>query len=94
MFRDEDYAHTFATLSLEALYKFSLVWYHHASFASFLRLVQTRVACDWDTTTNKLMELVSRRRNATMGMQYLQELCVYLHIMGVFCSPLVRRWLE
>ncbi|KAI0450370.1 hypothetical protein F5B21DRAFT_491381 [Xylaria acuta] len=92
MFRDEDYAYKFANLSIDTLRKSSLVWYHRASFASFLCLVKTRVTCDWDTTMNKLMELVEGRRNAPMGMQYFQELYVYLHMMGVFSSALLRCW--
>ncbi|KAI0437035.1 hypothetical protein F4803DRAFT_571387 [Xylaria telfairii] len=92
MFRDEDYAYKFANLSIETLFKSSLVWYHRASFASFLRLVQTRVTCDWDAAMSKLMDLVEHRPNAPMGMQYFQELCVHLHIMGVFSFPLLRCW--
>ncbi|KAI1746842.1 hypothetical protein F4782DRAFT_552975 [Xylaria castorea] len=91
MFRDEDYVYKFANLG-KTLRKSSLVWYHRASFASFLRLVQTRVTCDWDTAMNELVELVDSRRNAPMGMQYFQELYVYLHIMDVFSSSFLRCW--
>ncbi|KAI1159768.1 hypothetical protein F5B18DRAFT_635582 [Nemania serpens] len=64
----------------------SVAWYHRASFASFLRLVQTRVTCNWDKTMNNLMTLIASRHNALMDLHYIQELHAYLHMMGIFSS--------
>ncbi|KAI1431668.1 hypothetical protein GGR50DRAFT_689527 [Xylaria sp. CBS 124048] len=92
MFRDEDYTYKFANISVEGLQASSLVWYHRASFASFLRLVQTRVACNWVVAMDDLMTRILDRPNAPMGMHYFQELYMYLHMMGVFSIDMLRNW--
>ncbi|KAI1121828.1 hypothetical protein F5Y10DRAFT_288030 [Nemania abortiva] len=92
MFRDEDYAYKLANLNPENFHKSSLVWYNRAGFATFLRLVKTRVTCNWDTAMDDLMALIENRPNAPMGKQYFQELYMYLYIMGVFSSYVLRFW--
>ncbi|RYP34489.1 hypothetical protein DL767_004265 [Monosporascus sp. MG133] len=92
MFRDEDYAWKFANISLEAYQNSGLVWYHRASFASFLRLIKTRVTCDWQTTMDVLIELIENRPGAPMGMNYIQELFTYLHMLDVFSVDALRNW--
>ncbi|RYP73353.1 hypothetical protein DL770_007803 [Monosporascus sp. CRB-9-2] len=92
MFRDEDYAWKFANLSLEAYRKSGLVWYHRASFASFLRLIQTRVTCDWQTTMDLLIGLIENRRGAPMDMKYIQGLYTYLHMLDVFSVYNLENW--
>ncbi|KAI1821825.1 hypothetical protein F4861DRAFT_541599 [Xylaria intraflava] len=91
MFRDEDYAYKFdRIMNLEALRMSWLIWYNRASFASFLRLVKTRVACDWDEAMEKLLMLIMNRSNAPMGMQYYQELHIYMHMMDIFSTDFYR----
>ncbi|RYP66621.1 hypothetical protein DL771_007690 [Monosporascus sp. 5C6A] len=92
MFRDEDYAWKFANMSLQAYRNSGLVWYHRASFASFLRLVKTRVTCDWQTTMDVLIGLIENRPGAPMGMNYMQELFTYLHMLDVFSVDTLRKW--
>ncbi|RYO85505.1 hypothetical protein DL766_005074 [Monosporascus sp. MC13-8B] len=92
MFRDEDYAWKFANMSLEAYRNSNLVRYHRASFASFLRLIKTRVTCDWQTTMDALIGLVENRPGAPMGMNYIQELFTYLHMLDVFSVESLREW--
>ncbi|RYP06116.1 hypothetical protein DL764_003338 [Monosporascus ibericus] len=92
MFRDEDYAWKFANMSLEAYRNSGLVWYHRASFASFLRLIKTRVMCDWQTTMEVLIRLIENRPGAPMGMGYIQELFTYLHMLDVFSVDTLRNW--
>lgn len=94
MFINEDYVLKLSNISLESIRKSSLVWYHRASFASFLRLVQTRVTCDWDTVMDDLIVLIENRPNAPMGMNYIQELYVYLHMLGVFSSQILKKWYD
>ncbi|KAI1134399.1 hypothetical protein F5Y05DRAFT_235168 [Hypoxylon sp. FL0543] len=92
MFRDEDYALRFANMNLDALRNSSVVWYQRASFASFLFLIKTRTECDWDNAMDALTMLIENRRNAPMGMNYIQELYIYLHMLGVFSADLLRKW--
>ncbi|KAI1161159.1 hypothetical protein F5B18DRAFT_674905 [Nemania serpens] len=92
MFLDEDMTQRSLNLNLEAFEKSALVWYQRASFASFLRLVQTRVTCDWDAVMESTMDLIESRPNAPMGMNYYQELNVYLHMLGVFSTSVLKNW--
>jgi hypothetical protein len=73
MFRDEEDAHADPDSAL--------VWYHRGSFAAFLRLVQTRVSCDWDAAMIKLIKLIRNRRNSQPEVHYVDELFVYMHIV-------------
>lgn len=92
MFRDEDYTFKLANINLAALRNSSLVWYQRASFASFLSLIKTRTRCDWDATMNTLIALIENRRNAPMGMNYVQELLIYLHALGIFSYEVLKEW--
>ncbi|KAI1379949.1 hypothetical protein F4677DRAFT_408098 [Hypoxylon crocopeplum] len=92
IFRDEDYTFKFANISLDILKSSSIVWYQRASFAAFLSLVKTRTKCDWDAAMNVLVLLIENRQNAPMGMNYLQELFTYLHLLGVFSTDMLRDW--
>ncbi|RYC56375.1 hypothetical protein CHU98_g9836 [Xylaria longipes] len=92
IFLDEDWAHKMSNINLEAIQKSALVWYQRASFVSFLRLVQTRVTCDWDAVMEGTLDLIESRSNAPMGMNYYQELNVYLHMLGVFSSNVMKNW--
>ncbi|KAJ3564080.1 hypothetical protein NPX13_g7969 [Xylaria arbuscula] len=92
MFLDEDWAHRLSNLDLKALEKSALVWYQRSSFVSFLRLVQTRVTCNWDAVMESTMDLIEGRSNAPMGMNYYQELNVYLYMLGVFSTDPMKRW--
>ncbi|KAI1743040.1 hypothetical protein F4680DRAFT_457076 [Xylaria scruposa] len=92
MFLDEDWAHRLSNFDLEAVQKSALVWYQRASFVSFLRLVQTRVTCNWDAVMESTMDLIESRSNAPMGMNYYQELNIYLHMLGVFSTNVMKGW--
>ncbi|KAI0547822.1 hypothetical protein F4679DRAFT_597235 [Xylaria curta] len=92
MFLDEDWAHKLSNLDLEAFQDSALVWYQRASFVSFLRLVQSRVTCNWDAAMEATMDLIEGRSNAPMGMNYYQELNVYLHMLGVFSTNVMKGW--
>ncbi|KAI1290481.1 hypothetical protein F5Y03DRAFT_388827 [Xylaria venustula] len=92
MFLNEDWAHQLSNLDLNAINKSALVWYQRSSFVSFLRLVQTRVTCDWDAVMESTIELIESRSNAPMGMSYYQELNIYLHILGVHSTDVMNDW--
>ncbi|KAJ8130454.1 hypothetical protein O1611_g3175 [Lasiodiplodia mahajangana] len=94
MFRDEDYAYKISLEYIVNALLSSLVWYHRGSFVSFLRLVQSRVTCDWDEAMDRLLDLIENRDNAPMGMQYYQELCAHLHLMGSYSTDVLKFWHE
>ncbi|RWA11040.1 hypothetical protein EKO27_g4056 [Xylaria grammica] len=92
MFLDEDWSKRLSNFDLETIQKSALVWYQRSSFVSFLRLVQTRVTCDWDAVMDGTMDLIEGRSDAPMGMNYYQELNTYLHMLGVFSTDVMRNW--
>ncbi|KAI0815422.1 hypothetical protein GGR55DRAFT_346028 [Xylaria sp. FL0064] len=92
MFLEEDMMRKFTNMTLHSIRKSSLVWYQRSSFASFLRLVQTRVSCDWKAVMDHTMDLVENRPNAPMGMNYYQELSTYLYVLGIYATDIMADW--
>ncbi|KAJ3567561.1 hypothetical protein NPX13_g6721 [Xylaria arbuscula] len=45
-----------------------------------------------DTVMEATMDLIEGRSNAPMGMNYYQELNVYLHMLGVFSTGVMKGW--
>ncbi|KAI0533972.1 hypothetical protein GGR58DRAFT_520809 [Xylaria digitata] len=89
---DEDLSNVFSSMSITRARKASLVWYNRASFASFLRLVKTRVICDWDEAIRSLLERIITRPNVPMATNYGQELVTYFHILGIYSTKLFQNW--
>ncbi|KAI1085187.1 hypothetical protein F5B20DRAFT_589950 [Whalleya microplaca] len=92
MFLDDDIMHKISNLSLEMIENSPLVFYHRASFASFLRLTKTRVTCDWNVTMDNLIGLIATRPNAPMNQAYLEELFTYLHILDISSVDCLKQW--
>ncbi|KAI1427716.1 hypothetical protein F5Y12DRAFT_783137 [Xylaria sp. FL1777] len=65
---------------------------HHASFASFLRLVQTRFVCDWNAVMRLLLALIEKRCKVPIVKDYMHELYTYLHIMDIFSVDAIKQW--
>ncbi|KAI2641188.1 hypothetical protein GGS21DRAFT_361491 [Xylaria nigripes] len=92
MFRQENLEFNLSNVNIKALLASSQLWYSRASFVSFLRIVQTRVKCDWDQAMSYLLMLIENRSNAPMNMHYFQELLLWLHTMNVFSPDSMRNW--
>ncbi|KAI0192520.1 hypothetical protein F4808DRAFT_475476 [Astrocystis sublimbata] len=92
MFLDENWAYKLSNMSLGNIAQSALVWYHRASFASFLQLVQNQVTCNWNEVMKGTMDLIEERPNAPMGMNYYQELNGYLHLFGVYSTFSMEKW--
>ncbi|KAK3333065.1 hypothetical protein B0T19DRAFT_381678 [Cercophora scortea] len=84
MFESEGLSMLFSSLILGRIGKLSLPLHHRASFAAFLRLVKSRVAVDWDKTMTILFCHIASDRNCLMGHNYMAELCIYMHVLGVY----------
>lgn len=88
MFDDKDWTKKFTNIGLGAAAALQNLnpqpQYYRAGLASFLRLVQRRVFCEWNKTMEIFCDLVVQRPGASMGMHYFQELCAYLHILNVY----------
>lgn len=83
MFQGEDLGYVFSYINLLALQKQSLLQYNRASYVSFLRLVKSRVATDWNEVTSILLNLIENNSSIRMGMNYMQELYLYLHLLDL-----------
>ena len=83
MFQHEDKEKLFSKFDILTLQNTSIVHYHRGSFAAFLCLVKSRVSVDWSTVMDALLDLVEHDSTILMGGNYIQELYLYLHLLGV-----------
>lgn len=72
----------FANMTLADLQDISLPNYTRAGFAAVLKVIRGRVVTDWDQAMGLLLELVESK-GAMMNTHYLQELYLYMHLLGV-----------
>jgi hypothetical protein len=91
MFQGEDLGHMFSHINLLALQKQSLLQYHRASYVSFLRLVKSRVATNWNEVMSILLNLIKNNSNIRMGRNYMQEFYLYLHLLGLYSTDTLSR---
>ena len=84
-----------AGLSQRFASKYSLFFphlYNRPVFASLLCLVKSRVTVDWEKTMDILVGLIESNSNKLpLEVGYLQELYLYLHLLGVHSVDVHRR---
>lgn len=83
MFHWADVA-TSSAKSLLELQKDLMPLHQRASFAAFLRLVKTRVTCDWNSTMETLRKLIFAPSNPVVHKSCALELFVYLQLLDVY----------
>lgn len=83
MFRHEKMQRLFSNINLRTVLNNSLVRYHRGSFALLLRFIRSRVVVDWTKVMHHLLELIETDSSLLMGLSYIQELYLYLHIFNV-----------
>ncbi|KIW74850.1 hypothetical protein Z517_11620 [Fonsecaea pedrosoi CBS 271.37] len=84
MFQHENMQRLFSDLNVHTISKSSLVRYHRGSYALFLRFVRSRIAADWGKVMDHLLRLIETDSSLLMGMNYIQELYLFLHIFEVY----------
>ncbi|OAP54571.1 hypothetical protein AYL99_11019 [Fonsecaea erecta] len=84
MFQHENMQQLFSDVSVHTISKSSLVRHHRGSYALFLRFVRSRIAVDWDKVMDHLLRLIETDSSLLMGMNYIQELYLFLHIFKVY----------
>ena len=87
MSQNEDMVHTLSNINLRTLQNSSLLHYHRGSLASFLRFVKNRVAVDWNKSMEVFVGLVEDNKTLLMGMNYIQELYLHLHLHDLYSIP-------
>ena len=87
MFQHEDPSVLFSNISLLAMQNQSKLCYHRGSLASLLLLVKKRVTVDWEEVMKSFLDLVESHSNLLMGMNYMQELYLQLHLLDVYSVP-------
>ena len=92
------FAHEDATKLMERFhrlstgtYQDSLQRYTRAAMVALLRLVKTRVNVDWDLAMTMFCDRLDDDRTLKIGSNGLQELHMYLHLMGVWTSDAMRK---
>lgn len=86
MFQHENMASLLSGLDTLNVKKNSMVHYHRGSFAIFLRLVQSRVIVDWHKLMAKTLQLIETDSTIMMGLNFIQELYLYLHTLNVYSA--------
>ena len=84
MFQHENVQLLLSNLSLRTLSKHSMPRYHRGSFALILRFVRSRVSTNWNVMMGHLLELIEAEKTVMMGLNYIQELYLHLHLFDVF----------
>jgi hypothetical protein len=89
MFRHENHSHLFSggtsaqAVSHELQYP-QILHYHRGSFAILVQLVKSRVSDDWNGVVDRLLTLIEHDTTLFIGRNYLQELYVNFHLLGVY----------
>jgi len=90
IFQHENMDLLFSCLSLQRLRNNSHPRYHRGSLAAFLALVKRQNSADWDKVMEGFLELIENDCNSLMGRNYIQELYLYLHLLGIYSVPPLR----
>ncbi|KAG9089693.1 hypothetical protein FRC06_001426 [Ceratobasidium sp. 370] len=80
----------FAKPSLAKLKSMTEVHYHRETAAALLQLVKRRVhlkSGSWDLVAESFLEIVQGDRSRLVGMNNYQDLCLQLHLYGVYTDP-------
>ncbi|KAG2754005.1 hypothetical protein P692DRAFT_201764049 [Suillus brevipes Sb2] len=86
MFSHENVVRRLAAVkqSPESIKLSGIIHYHRRSFVEILTVVKRRVITDWDSTMNMLYSKIRNDRTLMTGMNFYQDLCCQLHLLGVF----------
>ncbi|KAG8696165.1 hypothetical protein FRC08_007323 [Ceratobasidium sp. 394] len=86
----------FAKPSLAKLKSMTEVHYHRETVAALLQLVKRRIhlkSGGWDLVANQFLEIIQGDRSRLVGMNNYQDLCLQLHLYGVYTAgPLEPNW--
>ncbi|KAG2754012.1 hypothetical protein P692DRAFT_20828095 [Suillus brevipes Sb2] len=63
---------------------FAVIHYHRRSFVEILGVIKRRMVTDWDSTMNMLQDKIKNDKTLQIGMNYYQDLCCQLHLLGIF----------
>ncbi|KAJ8502683.1 hypothetical protein ONZ45_g11536 [Pleurotus djamor] len=85
MFIAEGTEHLRGGVQLDRLLgEMTLKHYTRKSFAMLLRSIRGRIATNWDSFMNLLMDKIQNERSLVLGTNFFQDLYVWLHLTGVF----------
>lgn len=87
MFRHENVQFLLSNLSPRSLSNHSMPRFHRGSYALVLRFVRSRVETDWERMMGHLLDLVETDTTLSVGLNYIQELYLYLKLYGVLSVP-------
>ncbi|KAK4983489.1 hypothetical protein LTR50_007194 [Elasticomyces elasticus] len=87
MFKHENMTELFSNMDLQVLCNNSCPRYHRGSLASLLLFIKRRVSANWEIVMDVLLALVINDATISMGMNYLQEFYVQLHLLKVHSVP-------
>jgi hypothetical protein len=86
MFQHENLKSMFKNIDKLKIQESSILYYHRGSFVAFLCLVQSQVIVDWQTVMHHVLGMIDTDTTVVMGPSYAQELCLYLHMLGIYSA--------
>ncbi|KAK5010551.1 hypothetical protein LTR28_009200 [Elasticomyces elasticus] len=92
MFKHENMTELFSNMDLQVLCNNSCPRYHRGSLASLLLFIKRRVSANWEIVMDVLLALVINDATISMGMNYLQEFYVQLHLLKSASTATKRAW--
>ena len=90
MFQHEDMSVLLSKIDLLTIRNNSSPPYHRGSLASFLCYIKKRVVLDWDKLMGAFLDLIEKTSNIALGGNYIQELYLQLHLLGLYTVSALR----
>lgn len=92
MFQHENVGKMLSKLDLLQLKNNSNPQYHRGTLAAFLSFVKARtLVTHWDEVMDVFLTLVENDKSLLLGSNYLQELYLQLHLLGVHSTDILRQ---
>lgn len=86
MFRGDDFERLKSSNDNGTKKFLRMATYHRGSFAALLRRIKSTIAVDWVKMMESLKDLLIKDGDASTAF-YFEELCVHLHILGIYSMP-------
>ena len=90
MFQHENFGRMLSDISLRTIQKSSVLHHHRGSLASFLLYVKRTVITDWRQAMSSFLHLIEEDSTIMMRMNYIQELYLQMHGLGLYSVDLLR----
>ncbi|EGN93494.1 hypothetical protein SERLA73DRAFT_115908 [Serpula lacrymans var. lacrymans S7.3] len=68
----------------------NIIHYNRRTFAELVAVIKERIHMDWTQVMEMFHDLVARDHTLVTGLNYYQDLCCQLHLLGVYSADTLR----